>query len=170
MGIMKFKGKGGMRHTKIVGDFGEHLILYWLSKHGYECAHIDHVGIDLIATHPSGGERLGISVKSRDIQRPKSVGAPINIMKNTDKELDKIHSACEAFGCIPWLAVVVDQNTERHEKRIHGFMTSFEHFLAMHQPNTKMLSWKMSDKALESYRQDERVKMFVCDYEGGGWL
>jgi len=91
-------------------------------------------------------------------------------MKNAKKEREKIYSACEAFACVPCLAVVVDQNTEQHEKKIHGFMMPFEHFLAMHPPSTKILSWKMSDSALESYRQDDKVKMFVCDYEAGGWL
>jgi len=33
-------------------DFGESLVLYWLSKHGFECAKVDHTGIDLIANNP----------------------------------------------------------------------------------------------------------------------
>jgi len=37
------------RHSKIAGDFGETLVLYWLSKYGFECASVDHTGIDLIA-------------------------------------------------------------------------------------------------------------------------
>ena len=37
------------RHSKITGNFGEALILYWLSKRGFECANVDHTGIDLIA-------------------------------------------------------------------------------------------------------------------------
>ena len=37
------------RHSKIAGDFGETLILYWLSKYGFECALVDHTGIDIIA-------------------------------------------------------------------------------------------------------------------------
>ena len=32
------------RHSKITGDFGETLILYWLSKYGFECALVDHSG------------------------------------------------------------------------------------------------------------------------------
>jgi len=53
------------RHSKITGDFGEALVLYWLSKHGFECARVDHTGIDLIARNPRTGEVMGISVKSR---------------------------------------------------------------------------------------------------------
>ncbi len=32
------------RHSKITGDFAEHLVLYWLSKYGFECAKVDHTG------------------------------------------------------------------------------------------------------------------------------
>lgn len=53
------------RHSKITGDFAENIVLYWLSKYGYECARIDHVGVDLIARRPSGKLTMGISVKSR---------------------------------------------------------------------------------------------------------
>src|SRR5262249_17028526 len=51
------------RHSKITGDFAEVLVLYWLSKYGYECAWVDHTGIDLIAF--KGSERMGISVQCR---------------------------------------------------------------------------------------------------------
>ena len=53
------------RHSRITGDFGEALVLYWLSKYGFECARIDHTGIDLIARNPHMHELMGISVKSR---------------------------------------------------------------------------------------------------------
>lgn len=53
------------RHAKIAGDFGESLVLYWLSKSGFECARVDHTGIDLIANDPSSHELMGISVKTR---------------------------------------------------------------------------------------------------------
>ena len=145
-------------------------MMYWLSKHGYECARIDHVGIDLIAAHPDGGGRLGISVKSRNRQNQKAADSHINIMENPEADLEKIYSTCKAFHCEPYLAVVVDKDTERNEKKIYGFMTSVKHFLAMHRPNTRILSWKMRKKDVESYRRDDKVKMFECDYKSGGWL
>ena len=52
------------RHQKITGDFAEMLVLYWLSKSGYECARIDHTGIDIIAA-AQDGTRMGISVQCR---------------------------------------------------------------------------------------------------------
>src|SRR5262249_20687715 len=57
--------KKSSRHSKIAGDFAEALVLYWLSKYGYECARVDHTGIDLIAREPDGPV-MGISVKCRD--------------------------------------------------------------------------------------------------------
>jgi Holliday junction resolvase-like predicted endonuclease len=56
------------RHSKITGDFGEAIVLYLLSRHGFECARVDHTGIDLIARRPNSKEVLGISVKSRSRQ------------------------------------------------------------------------------------------------------
>ena len=53
------------RHSKITGDFGESLVLYWLSRLGFECARIDHTGIDIIARDPKARTPMGISVKSR---------------------------------------------------------------------------------------------------------
>jgi hypothetical protein len=37
------------RHSKITGDFAEALIVYW---YGFECARIDHTGMDVIARNP----------------------------------------------------------------------------------------------------------------------
>jgi len=44
------------RHSKITGDFAEALVLYWLSRSGFECARVDHTGIDLIARNPDTNE------------------------------------------------------------------------------------------------------------------
>ena len=41
------------RHSKITGNFGEALVLYLLSKFGFESANVDHTGIDIIS------EKLG---------------------------------------------------------------------------------------------------------------
>ena len=58
----------GSRHSKIKGDFAEGHILYRLSKRGFECARVDHTGLDLIARNPHTEELMGISVKSRFAQ------------------------------------------------------------------------------------------------------
>ena len=78
------------RHSKIAGDFGETLVLYWLSKYGFECASVDHTGIDLIARHPRRSEVMGISVKSRT--RTPGKESDYVIVKTGDFE--KVKTAC----------------------------------------------------------------------------
>src|SRR5258708_29820396 len=92
------------RHSKITGDFAEMLVLYWLSKSGYECARVDHTGIDVIACSKDGSERMGISVKARsryDGTEQVSVNLPPD-------GFEKARQACVSFGCIPYYAIVVD--------------------------------------------------------------
>src|SRR5437870_3618458 len=92
------------RHAKITGDFGEAMVLYWLSKYGFECARVDHTGIDIIARNSHTKEIMGISVKSRSRR------------ENTDQEFvsipndnfAKTKATCNAFGCVPYFAIVVD--------------------------------------------------------------
>jgi hypothetical protein len=64
-GHMVMKIKKSPRHSKIAGNFGENIVLYWLSKYGFECALVDHTGIDIIARNPHTKKMMGISVKSR---------------------------------------------------------------------------------------------------------
>ncbi|WP_348944421.1 hypothetical protein ABHF33_13445 [Chitinibacter sp. FCG-7] len=52
------------RAPKLIGDFGEGLVTYALIKGGYEVAHVDHVGADLIAEKK--GARIAVSVKTRN--------------------------------------------------------------------------------------------------------
>lgn len=53
------------RHSKIIGNLGEHLVCNWLSRSGFEVTVVDHTGIDVIAYNPKTRERLGITIKSR---------------------------------------------------------------------------------------------------------
>ena len=91
------------RHPKITGDFGEHLTLYALSKHGFECARIDHTGMDIIARHPHTTELMGISVKSRS-RDEKRANATMNVRGYNFK---KLADACVAFGCKPYFSLVI---------------------------------------------------------------
>ena len=91
------------RHSKIAGNFGEALVLYWLSKHGFECALVDHVGIDIIAA--KDGERMGISVKCRTRMTKENARKGVLIKRDN---FEKAEDACKDFGCKPYLAVVAD--------------------------------------------------------------
>jgi Holliday junction resolvase-like predicted endonuclease len=92
------------RHSKITGDFAERLVLYWLSKYGFECAFVDHTGLDIIARNPHTGELMGISVKSRS----RNAGTEGTVLRIAGEELPRMETACQAFGCQPYFAIVVD--------------------------------------------------------------
>jgi len=85
--------KKSTRHSKITGDFAEGLVLYWLSKYGYECARVDHTGIDLIANAPDDSERLGISVKCRsryDGTETSSVNLPSRRLRQSPQRVQSL--------------------------------------------------------------------------------
>lgn len=150
------------RHSKITGDFSENLVLYWLSKYGFECAHVDHVGIDLIARNPKTQELMGISVKSRS----RNKGAEGQYLSVPASNFEKIDFACEQFGCAPYFAFVVDEGS-----KIHCFITSKQHFLELYKPSKKTgdSGWKMSTKALQQYAADPEIKSFFFEHETKSW-
>jgi len=139
------------RHAKIVGDFGEALVLYWLSKYGYECARIDHTGIDLIARNPSKKELMGISVKSRT----RTEGTESDVVNIPIDNFEKAKNACIAFGCVPYFAIVVDAG-----EIIRGYILSMDHLLKISPPINQTAYWKMSTKHLEKYRNDSEIIIF----------
>jgi Holliday junction resolvase-like predicted endonuclease len=145
------------RHSKITGNFGEALILYWLSKRGFECANVDHTGIDLIARRPSTDEVLGISVKCRS-RTAVNDEAGVNLLHENDK---KIESACRAFGCVPYVAVVVDQGST-----VRGYLTTLNHARTQYPGQ----SWRMSSGMMKRYENDPLVEWFELASQAGDWL
>jgi hypothetical protein len=139
------------RHAKIVGDFGEALVQYWLSKYGYECARVDHTGIDLIARNPNKEEVMGISVKSRT----RTEGTENEVVNISVDNFEKAKIACRAFGCIPYFAIVVDAG-----ERIRGYILSMDHLLKISPPTNQAAYWKMSTKHLEKYQNDSEIIIF----------
>jgi Holliday junction resolvase-like predicted endonuclease len=144
--------KKSSRHSKITGDFGEELVLYWLSKHGFECARVDHTGIDLIARNPHTGDVMGISVKSRT----RTVGTEGDQVNVGSKDLEKAKAACEAFGCSPYFAIVVDADGV-----VRVFITSAKRFQELIPPTPRGgTSWKMSASDLARYSGDSEIMAF----------
>ncbi len=119
------------RHSKITGDFAEHAVLYWLSKHGFESARVDHVGLDLIARNPSTGDLMGISVKARS----RSSGTEGTYVSIPNDNLTKLEEASHAFGCVPYFALVVDEADE-----ICVFILSLAHLIKICPPGAKVIS------------------------------
>lgn len=139
------------RHSKITGNFGESLILYWLSKYGFECAAVDHTGIDIIARNPHTQEIMGISVKSRS----RNIGAEEEYINIPNSNFSKMEAACTAFGCVPYFAFVVDA-----ADTIRGFILSMDHLLKISPKGKTASGWKMSKRYLELYEKDPDIKMF----------
>jgi Holliday junction resolvase-like predicted endonuclease len=144
------------RHSKITGDFGEALMLYWLSKRGFECARVDHTGIDLIARRPKSEEVLGVSVKSRSRNEGKeAVG--INLLRRDDH---KIELACQAFHCVPYVAVVADQGNV-----VRAFLVPLMHARSLAPGG----SWGMSPRKVLRYKADSRIESFELESRDGDW-
>ncbi len=148
------------RHSKITGDFAERLILYWLSKYGFECAFVDHVGIDIIARNPQTKEVMGISVKSRS-RNTGTEGSFVSIPKDN---LLKLDTACKAFNCIPYFAIVVDEADS-----IAAFILSQAHLVKICPPGKEVLSWKMTKPCVSKYEADPEIKTFRFTTKTGNW-
>jgi len=139
------------RHTKITGDFGETLVLYWLSKYGFECAPVDHTGIDIIARNPHNGEIMGISVKSRC----RNEGTEKEYVSIRNDNFRKAKAACAAFGCVPYFAIVVDAG-----ETIRGFILPMRRLLAVSPQGKTASGWKMTNRHLARYAEDREIKIF----------
>lgn len=130
------------RHSKITGNFAESLILYWLSKYGFECALVDHTGIDIIARNPHTHEVMGVSVKSRC----RNKGTEDMHLSITNDNFEKARAACKAFGCVPYFAIVVDA-----ADKIRAFILPMEKLLAMFPERETTSNWKMRTRNLADY-------------------
>jgi hypothetical protein len=147
------------RHTKITADFSENLVLYWLSKYGFECARIDHTGIDLIASNLNTKERMGISVKARS----RSMGKESEYIKIKRSDIEKINNACEAFGCAPYFAIVIDA-----AEVIRCFILKMDYLIEL-SSKRKELGLGMREKDLETYSKDERFILFQFEAKTARW-
>lgn len=148
------------RHARIAGDFGETLVLYWLSKHGFECARVDHTGIDVIARNPHTNERMGISVKTRT----RSVGRERRHVILPPDEFEKVGDACKAFGCQPYFAIVVDA-----AGIIRVFIAPMARVLQLFPCRADGSGWRMSASHLAKYVDDPQIMTFEFQIKSGRW-
>ena len=149
------------RHSKITGDFAESLILYWLSKYGFECAKVDHTGIDIIARKPNSNTVMGISVKSRSRNEDKVNDSLL--IKNDNFE--KAQRACTAFNCKPYFAIVVDQID-----KIRAFILPMDEMIKLYPKGQKSYQWRMAPKYMEIYRQHPEIVYIEFDYAAHRWF
>lgn len=148
------------RHSKITGNFCEDLTLYWLSKYGFECANVDHTGIDIIARNPHTNEVMGISVKGRS----RAEGTEGTYIGIPNDNFDKVEKACKAFNCVPYFSIVVDE-----EDKIYVFILSMKHLLQLFPKGDRIIAWKMNPKHLEGYYKDPEIKICEFNYKTHSW-
>lgn len=136
------------RHAKITGDFGESAILYYLSLSGFECARVDHTGIDLIARSPHRSQPMGISVKSRS-RAPGTESTALDLYK---KDIPKLEAACRAFGCVPYAGLVFDSSDY-----LRVYLLSLEHLRKLVPGGSKVIAWPMSSARIAAYAADPQI-------------
>jgi hypothetical protein len=148
------------RHSKITGDFAENLILYWLSKYGFECARIDHTGIDLLARNPVTNELMGISVKSRSRNEGKE-GQYLHIPNDN---FHKVRNACDTFNCVPYFAIVIDEGSS-----IKVFILSQDKLLSYFPMTENAVGWKMTKSWITKYHADSEIIKIEFDFKTINW-
>jgi len=155
------------RHQKIIGDFGEGVLLNWLSRSGFEACLVDHTGLDIIAYHPVTKKRLGISVKSRTRNVVKE-NIHINILSYQKGKNDrqKLIDACKAFACKPYIAIYVETIDSADL-----YLTSFAHYdeKYRYREGRKMDDWKMGPKYTEMYDNYPDVKHIRMTFSTTNW-
>ena len=149
------------RHSKILGNFGESLILNWLSRSGFEVALLDHTGIDVLAYSPETG-RIGISVKSRTRMKGTE-SSSVTIFQPPKRK--KMLDACESFGCEPWIGVYVE--TLDHADL---YLTSLKNYDKKYRGGAIGNYWKMARKYRDMYNEDEKVKHITLRFGTTNWF
>ena len=147
--------KKSSRHSKITGDFAERLVLYWLSKYGFECAYVDHTGIDIIARNPHTKELMGISVKSRS----RNIGKETEYVSLQKKDFEKAKVACKTFGCVSYFAIVIDAG-----QGMNMFILPAKRLLKY-----RKTGWYMLKKYRERYLKDPEIKIVNFKHQILSW-
>lgn len=148
------------RHAKITGDFGEAAVLYYLSSAGFECARVDHTGIDLIARSPRLSRPFGISVKARS----RSPGTEHTHLNLYNKDFPKIEAACEAFGCIPYVGLVFDSSDH-----LRVYVLSLAHLCEIVPGGAEVRAWPMSPSRIAAYATDPDIMSLEWQRIAGRW-
>ena len=160
--------KKSSRHSKIIGDFGEHMICNWLSRSGFEVTLVDHTGIDVLAYNPPTKERIGITVKSRTRPKGKEQNE-VNLFSRRKKKdpRKKLREACKAFECEPWIGVYVETT-----KYADFYLTSLKNYDKKYRGKKGKVveGWKMKKKNIEEYEKDPAVKHIHIDFDLASWV
>jgi hypothetical protein len=110
--------------SRLVGDFGELVLAFYLTKLGINVIRADTVFFDLIAKDKNriifkNGNLVGISIKIRD----RSVTTPSCTIQL--KEYEKIKSFGEKWGLEPWICFIIVFRKEG-KRILQGFLFPYE--------------------------------------------
>lgn len=155
------------RHSKICGDFGENIVLYYLSKHNFEVSLVDHTGIDIVGFNKDTTNRIGISVKSRT----RTLERPNDGLLIDGKNYGKIINSCEFFGCIPWIAFVIDKLHSEINGELYIYLMSVETLLDYYPQfkNENDFTFSMSDDRINKYNNDDKINKIKFEYKMDRW-
>jgi len=103
---------------------------------------------------------MGISVKSRS-RNPGTEGTYLSIPNDN---FQKLEAACNAFGCEPYFAIVVDE-----ADRISAYVLSASCLQELHPQRERVSSWKMASSWKQRYENDERIVKFSFETKTDQW-
>ena len=154
--------KKSPRHSKIAGDFGETMVMYWLSKYGYDVANVDFTGIDLIAYNNKTKRRLGISVKARTRKRRQGYSS---VTLPSKQEL----GVCKSFHCKPYLALVIDSIDDGGASgAIRLYLLPWRE-VEQQLRRSGQKSFKMEKDYLNIYESSPQIKKITFNYKIKDW-
>ena len=96
------------RAPKLMGDFGEGLVVYALLMKGYEVACVDHVGADLIAE--KHGRLFAVSVKTRLYKKGSKESLAFLVEYDHIKKLENFASQFKMDAVFAQLLCLSDEN------------------------------------------------------------
>jgi Holliday junction resolvase-like predicted endonuclease len=150
------------RHSKIIGEFGEHFVCDSLSKSNFEVLRVDHTGIDIIAYDKTNKKRLGITVKSRT-RASDNVKESVNVFSKRKNDRKKLLDACEYFVCEPWVAVYSE-----NEEGADLYLVDLSTFDKYHGGKA-VEQWKMSKVSKQGYLKDPNIKHISIKLDNQKW-
>jgi|SRR3989344_2985539 len=111
--------------NRIVGDFGEYALAYYLTKKGVHVIRVDTVFFDLIMKDPNQeisnipNKIIGISVKTRD-RSNTTPSCTIQI-----KDYNKIEQFGEKWNIQPWIGIIIISKNNEKNRVLEGFMFNY---------------------------------------------
>lgn len=156
-------------HSKITGNFGEHLILYMLSRAGLEAMYVDHTGIDLVAVpgknSPVAGRawkaQMGISVKSRS----RYVGTEDGYIGIPPAHLVKVEETCHLFKLKAHMAIVIAS-----PEMMQAFFMSMDKFREVADEGKTKVIFRMKERDVEKYKADSGILHLEMQVTSMRWV